>query len=649
MREGCQDIAAQPSHCRSPCGFGSTGTSVNNGRVSPAKSQVCQTVPVSPPRSGQLQWWHTAVIYQVYPRSFADADGDGYGDLAGITSRLGHLSRLGVDALWLSPFYTSPQADAGYDVADYRNVDPRFGTLADADALIERAHQLGLKVVVDLVPNHTSDEHEWFKAALAAAPGSPERSRYLFRDGSGENGDLPPNNWTSVFGGLAWSRITESDGTPGQWYLHLFDVRQPDLDWSNPEVAEEFRSVLRFWLDRGVDGFRVDVAHGLVKQEGLPDWAGHSAMISEAEDGELAHEAIALEDDVLLEEASVGESENDESLAADIPEPELGNQGPMWNQPAVHEIYRDWHAVLAEYGADRMLVAEAWVSPLSDLAKYVRDDEMHQAFNFAFLASHWDAAQMREVIEDSVRANDVVGAPTTWVLSNHDVVRHTSRYGLPAAGGNVEPIGPDDLQPDTELGLRRARAATLLMLGLPGSAYLYQGEELGLPDHTTLPLEVRQDPTVARGGSLGRDGCRVPLPWVADAPGFGFSPTGATWLPQPAEWSAYALDAQKGVPGSTYEFYRYALRLRRGYDIGAGGLAWTDIGRDAGVLSLFNGDVLVMANAGTQNVALPEDFELLLSSGDLPVNDGVTYLPPDTSLWARRVEVDMARKPFGPD
>ncbi|TNU76608.1 glycoside hydrolase family 13 protein [Miniimonas arenae] len=613
--------------------------------MSATTSTVCRTSPVSPPRTGTQQWWHTAVVYQVYPRSFADSDGDGVGDLPGITQRLGHLARLGVDALWLSPFYTSPQADAGYDVADYRDVDPLFGTLADADALIERAHQLGLKVVIDLVPNHTSSEHAWFRAALAAGPGSPERARYLFREGRGSRGELPPNNWRSVFGGEGWTRVTEADGTPGQWYLHLFDTTQPDLDWSNPEVAEEFRSVLRFWLDRGVDGFRVDVAHGLVKKEGLPDWAGHSSMVSETEHGELPTHDVGdvIEDagDADATPATHTDTDTDADADADV------NDGPMWNQPGVHEVYRDWHRVLAEYGPDRMLVAEAWVEPLSALAEYVREDEMHQAFNFAFLSAHWHPHELRSVVERSLHANDAVGAPTTWVLSNHDVVRHHSRFGLPSAGGNVEALSPTDPVPDAELGLRRGRAATLLQLGLPGSAYLYQGEELGLPEHTLLPMELRQDPAVARGGGNGRDGCRVPLPWEADAPGFGFSPSGATWLPQPADWATYALDAQKGVPGSTFEMYRTALRLRRSYSLGSGGLAWVDL-EDEDVVAFGNGEVVVAANTGGHDYPLPDDHEVLLASGPLREHDGETHLPPDTTVWLRRTSAER-REPFGPD
>nr|WP_258727215.1 glycoside hydrolase family 13 protein [Cellulomonas sp. NS3] len=554
------------------------------------------------------EWWRHAVIYQVYPRSFADGSGDGIGDLPGITSRLEHLATLGVDAVWLSPFYRSPQADAGYDVADYRDVDPLFGTLADFDVLLERAHGLGMRVIVDLVPNHTSDEHVWFQAALAAGPGSAERERYLFREGRGVDGDEPPNNWQSIFGGPAWTRTTDADGTPAQWYLHMFDTRQPDLNWEHPEVRSEFEDVLRFWLDRGVDGFRIDVAHGMVKAPGLPDWDGEVTMVdgaSPADDG------------------STG----------------AGNQGPMFDQEGVHDIYRAWHRILAEYDGDRALVAEAWVEPLTRLARYVRPDEMHQAFNFSFLTTPWDAAALRSVVTASLVASDGVGAPTTWVLSNHDVVRHASRLGLSTPGARPNGIGVGDEQPDEELGLRRARAASLLMLGLPGSAYLYQGEELGLPEHTSLDDDLRQDPAWWRSGHTerGRDGCRVPLPWSAGEPGLGFSPTGATWLPQPESWTRFALDAQQGVEGSTYETYRAALRVRREQGLGSGSLAWVDAPDVLGgeVLAFLNRDVLVLTVFGGAPVALPEGAEVLLASGELAAEDGRVVVPADTTVWAR--------------
>ncbi|WFE42772.1 glycoside hydrolase family 13 protein [Micromonospora sp. WMMD998] len=531
-------------------------------------------------------WWTEAVIYQVYPRSFADSNGDGIGDLPGITARLDHLAELGVDAIWLSPFYPSPQADAGYDVADYRDVDPLFGTLADADRMISEAKARGLRVIVDLVPNHTSSAHRWFTAAVAAAPGSPERQRYVIRDGKGPAGAEPPNDWESVFGGPAWTRLPD-----GQWYLHLFDTGQPDLNWDNPEVREEFLDVLRFWLDRGVDGFRVDVAHGLIKQADLADWQEPQEILSGQE--------------------------------ADKPRP------PMWDQDGVHEVYREWRRLLDSYPGQRVLVAEAWVEPAERLARYVRPDEMHQAFNFEYLMAAWTAPAQYAVITRSLEATDAVGAPTTWVLSNHDVVRHASRLGLSTEGGRMNGIGVDDPQPDVALGLRRARAASLLMLALPGSAYLYQGEELGLPEHTTLPDEARQDPTWERSGHTqrGRDGCRVPIPWEADAPSYGFGPTDASWLPQPPVWAEYALDRQRGVPGSTYELYRTALRLRREHALARGPMRFLSSGDE--VLTFTNGDLTVLTNFGATPVPLPADATVLASSAPL---DG-SAVPTDVTVW----------------
>ena len=552
------------------------------------------------PAHDDATWWRHAVIYQVYPRSWADADGDGIGDLPGITARLPHLAGLGVDAVWLSPFYRSPQADAGYDVADYRDVDPLFGTLPDVDAMVARAHELGLKVIVDLVPNHTSDEHAWFRAALASAPGSPERERYVFRDGRGADGSQPPNDWHSVFGGAGWKRVTEADGRPGQWYLHLFDVKQPDLNWENPEVRAEFEAILKFWLDRGIDGFRVDVAHGLVKEPGLPDYDAELHIL----DGELK---------------------------------EGSPQPPMWDQDGVHEIYRQWRKILDGYGQpERILCAEAWVRPQARAVRYVRPDEMHQAFNFDFLKTQWRAVDLLRVIRDSLEAADSVGAPSTWVLSNHDVVRHASRLGLPVGQRQPNGIGPDDPKPDRELGLRRARAATALMLALPGGAYLYQGEELGLPDSTDMAAEFRQDPTFVRTGGkeIGRDGCRVPMPWEKDAPSFGFGPSANSWLPQPAGYGDAAVDQQVGVDGSTLELYRTLLRLRRERSLGTGGLAQVD-GFGEEVVALVNtgaeGDTLVLANLGAEAVALPEGARVLVASGSLTDSGAV---PTDTTVWA---------------
>jgi alpha-glucosidase len=557
------------------------------------------------PTTPGSEWWRSAVIYQIYPRSFADASGDGIGDLPGITAKLDDLAELGIDAIWLSPFFTSPQKDAGYDVADYCDVDPIFGTLDDFDGMLAKAHAHGIRVIVDLVPNHSSDQHRWFQAALAAGPGSEERARYMFRDGEGESGELPPNNWQSVFGGPAWTRITEADGTPGQWYLHLFDSSQPDFDWNNPWVREQFLDVLRFWLDRGVDGFRVDVAHGMIKADGLPDWE------PPAEGGSMGG-GLELE------------------MAVESP------TAPYWAQEGVHEIYREWRTLLNSYEGERVLCAEAWVDPLSKVAKWVRPDEMHQAFNFAYLETPFEASALRTVIDKSLEAFSAVGAPSTWVLSNHDVVRHASRLALTGDNLQGHGIGPkSEGLPDPVVGLRRARAASMLMLALPGSAYLYQGEELGLPEVIDLPDEARQDPTWFRtnGERYGRDGCRVPIPWTADAPASGFNTSGESWLPQPAGWGAFARDQQRGVEGSTLELYRKALAIRGEHALGHSTLEWLDGGTDA-VVAFATSGLAVIANTGDAAVALPEGADVVLASGDLEGG----LLPGDTTVWLKTAE-----------
>jgi alpha-glucosidase len=514
------------------------------------------------------------VTYQVYVRSFADRDGDGVGDLPGITSRLPYLRDLGVDSLWLTPFYTSPQHDHGYDVADYEDVDPLFGTLADADELISSAHELGLKVVVDVVPNHTSSDHAWFQAALSAGPGSPERARYLFRDGRGPDGDEPPNNWRSVFGGPAWTRVPD-----GQWYLHLFDDTQPDLDWRNPEVGDMFEAVLRFWLDRGVDGFRVDVAMGLLKEANLRD------------------QVLAPGEEPMSGADFSGETDRP-------PRDE-----PMWDQPEVHDVYRRWHRVLEDYPGDRMTVAEAWTQDSESMARYVRSDEMSQAFNFSWLLAPWSATAFARVIRKTLEDLSEVEASPTWVLSNHDVVRHPTRYG----GGPV--------------GIARARAATLAMLALPGSAYLYQGEELGL-ENVDVPEDQRQDPAWRRTHSDWRDGCRVPIPWSGDAPPYGFGPgTGQPWLPQPQDWAGRTVAAQEQDPDSTLAFYKAALAARRKHTLDATeDVELLDAGQD--VLAFTRGGLTVVLNAGADAVELPAG-EVLMASGDVADR----LLPPDTAIW----------------
>lgn len=539
------------------------------------------------------EWWRDAVVYQVYPRSFADSNGDGMGDLPGITAKLDYLKDLGVDALWLSPFYTSPQKDGGYDVSNYTDVDPRFGSISDADDLIARAHELGIKVIVDIVPNHSSDQHELFQKALAAKPGSPERDMYMFRDGKGENGELPPNNWQSIFHGSAWTRITEADGQPGQWYLHIFDTSQPDWNWENPKVHELFEGVLRFWMERGADGFRVDVAHGMVKPEGLPDApeAKETAMLDTGDDD-------------------------------DIP--------VYFDQDGVHEIYREWRAIMNEYDGDRMMVAEAWV-PKNRQHLYVRPDEMHQIFNFGFLQAGWSVETLTSAIMEPLTFANEVGAPTTWVLSNHDTIRHATRYGFDHGYRFGEGLSREE-NPDFELGVRRARAATALMLALPGSAYIYQGEEFGLPEVADIPDELREDPAHKRAGVPGRDGCRVPLPWEKNAPAYGYSPTGKAWLPQPEIFGELAADQQAGKPDSTLEMYRTALHLRRELELGKGTDVTINDSLGEGILSLTSGPITVLVNTTDQDHALPEGAEVVFAS----VPDAKTILAANSTVWIKK-------------
>jgi alpha-glucosidase len=555
------------------------------------------TAEVATRRTGGSTWWRDAVVYQLYIRSFADGNGDGIGDIAGIRARLGHLRDLGVDAVWINPWYPSPMTDGGYDVADYRAVEPVFGTAEEAGALVDEAHALGLRVILDIVPNHSSDQHNWFRQALAAAPGSPERALYHFRPGRGPGGEEPPNDWRSVFGGSAWTRVTDG-GEPGEWYLHLFDATQPDLNWADPRVQAEFESILRFWFDRGVDGFRIDVAHGLVKSDGLPDLGG---------DGENMLAPVERTDH------------------------------PHWDRDGVHEIYRGWRRVGDSYPDPRAFVAEAWVDSPERLARYLRPDELHTAFNFDFLRTPWDAEALRKAIDHSLATVAEVGAPPTWVLSNHDVVRHVSRLGRPVTNGAGHSLS--DLAPattlDRELGRRRARAAALLMFALPGGAYVYQGDELGLWEVEDLPDEVLQDPTWKRSGNTdrGRDGCRVPLPWSGTAPPFGFSLDGARstpWLPQPADFASVTVEAQEDDPASMLSLYRAALALRHEHPaLGDGEFTWLPSG--PGVLAFSRGSGFAcVVNLSDSPVPLPAGATVLLGSGP-GIADGA--LPPDAAAW----------------
>lgn len=545
----------------------------------------------------EQDWWRNAVVYQVYIRSFADGNGDGTGDLTGLRSRLDHLDRLGVDAIWINPWYPSPLADGGYDVADYRAINPMFGDTAQAEALIAEAHERGIKVLLDIVPNHHSDEHVWFRQALAAGPGSPERERYLFRDGRGTDGELPPNNWQSMFGGSAWERVVSPDGTPEQWYPHLFDIRQPDVNWEHPEIRADFEETLRFWFDRGVDGFRVDVANSMVKEPGLPDIV---EGVNDTQDG--SH--------------------------------------PYLDRDGVHDIFRSWRRIGDTYDPPRVFVAEAWVPDPQRLARYLRPDELQTAFSFNFLTAAWLADDLRANIDDAIAENTRVGAPATWVLSNHDVCRHPSRLARkPEAGRGWNLDDVIALPADPELGLRRARAATLLMLALPGTAYLYQGEELGLPEVEDIPTDRLDDPTWELSGHTlrGRDGCRVPLPWVADAPGFGFGPSGEPWLPQPAVFARHAADTQEADPDSVLHLYRDALAIRRAHPaLGGGTLTWQE--SPEGTLALTrtsdagDGGFTCLVNVSSAPVSLPEDAEVMLASGPLTARGEV---PADAAVWLR--------------
>jgi alpha-glucosidase len=565
--------------------------------LSTSRKQVSVTMPSAP--SSSESWWRGAAIYQLYVRSFADGDGDGIGDLAGARAHLGYLAGLGIDAIWFNPWYPSPMADAGYDISDYRSIDPVFGTLADADALIGEARAHGIRIIIDVVPNHASDRHPWFAEALAAGPGSAARDRFWFLPGRGEAGELPPNNWQSIFGGPAWTRVTEPDGTPGEWYLHLFAPEQPDFNWDSADVRHEFEDVLRFWFSRGVDGIRIDSAALLCKDASLPD------------------------------------------VSADEPP---GPAHPYTDRDEVHAIYRSWRAVADEFPG-RMLIGEVWLPDAARLARYVNPGELHTVFNFPYLNCPWDATGLRQVIDQALALSAPTGSPATWVLSNHDVDRVVSRYGRADTSFSLDRRAYFHQFPvDLQLGTRRARAAALLTMALPGSVYLYQGEELGLWEVQDIPDELRQDPIWARTGGAdpGRDGSRVPLPWSGIEPPFGFSPAGAAcapWLPQPKEWRDLTVAAESGQDSSMLALYRAALHLRR-TEAAFGDAPMTWRAAPDGVLAFdrgaaagrdIGGTVCCVGNLSGAPVALPPYTSVLLASG--PLDRGL--LPDDTSVWLR--------------
>lgn len=536
-------------------------------------------------------WWRNAVIYQVYVRSFADGNGDGTGDLAGVRERLGYLKKLGVDAIWFNPWYPSPLADGGYDVQDYRGIDERFGTLTEAERLVEEALALGIRTIIDIVPNHVSDQHEWFRQALAAGPGSPERERFWFHPGRGEDGDQMPTDWVSSFQGDTWTRTTNPDGTPGEWYLHLFTPEQPDLNWNHPDVRREHEDILRFWFDRGVAGVRIDSAALPVKDPALPLLPAGTAAPG-------AH--------------------------------------PHLDRDELHDIYRGWRAVADEYEGERVLVGEVWLDDAERFARYLRPDEMHTAFNFDFMAQPWSAGAMRSSIARTLAEHAPVGAPATWVLSNHDVTRPATRYGRADSSFAFDRkrFGTPS---DAVRGQRRARAAALLTAALPGCLYVYQGDELGLPE-ADLPLEAIQDPMHFRSGGVdpGRDGCRVPLPWSGEAPFYGFG--GTPWLPQPADWAPFAVDVQNADPDSTLNLYRDAIALRRSIpDLRTETLTWLELGAD--VIAFRRGeDFVSITNLGVVPVPLPAHDRVLLSSAPL---DGA--LPPDATAWLALRDLQLPR------
>lgn len=567
-------------------------------RMSPALTRIDSDIPA------EKLWWRDAVTYQIYIRSFADENGDGIGDIKGIISRLDYLKSLGIDALWITPWYPSPQHDNGYDVADFMDIAPEYGTLDLAQELIDEVHKRGLRIIIDIVPNHSSHEHRWFREAVAAEPGSAERDRYLFRDGKGVNGEEPPNNWDSVFGGPAWTRITESNGELGQWYCHIFAPEQPDFNWENPEVRDHFLQILRFWLDRNVDGFRVDVAHGLVKAEGLPDapFQEHFGLLD-------------------------------------------SRDFPYWDQDGVHEIYREWRKLLDSYSGQRMAVSEAWVNPPSRSALYVRPDELANTFNFDFLTVKWRSEPLKKSIDASMAGMAEVGAPVTWVLSNHDVVRVVNRLEAEfVSEGETEKAAESITATRTFDHVRanqRARSAALLMLALPGAVFLYQGEELGLPEVLDIPTERLQDPIWKMSGNKerGRDGCRVPLPWkTTEAGAFGFSSNveitrTSSWLPQPEHWGEYSAEGQEAQESSMLRLYRTALRHRKtNPSLMNEYFSWLDSPHHSFIFTRAQDESFLCIVTFEAGESIPPGYMVLMSSQN--IEEG--RIPPNTTVWLQR-------------
>ena len=543
--------------------------------------------------STDKNWWRQAAIYQIYPRSFADSNGDGIGDLKGITSCIPYLKSLSLDAVWLSPFYPSALADGGYDVDDYRDVDPKLGTLADFDEMLAKLHDAGIRVFVDVVPNHSSNLHVWFKEAIAAEPGSAARNRYLFREGRGVNGELPPTDWVSHFAPSAWTHESAMGGKHNQWYMHWFAPEQPDFNWDNREIEDDFLKTLKFWADRGVDGFRIDVAHALKKDLSEP-----------------------------LRMLNVFEG---------LDERGAKGKGILADRDDVFTIYKEWRKLFNQYDPPRVAVAEANVHS-ERLPLYASEKTLGQGFDFRFIDALFDATAYRKCAQDALELAKKNKSSSTWTLSNHDQIRHATKMGLHASvdrrdwmlsNGTSHPL-------DKEAGTTTGLAATLFIMALPGCTYLYQGEELGLHEVTDIPENQIQDPQYLRNFKIdkGRDGCRVPLPWTRTGTSFGFG-TGSAHLPQPNWFAEYSVEAEEGVAGTPLEIYRSALKLRKSL-ITEEKIKWHKTESDEVLhFSRPNGWNCITNFRGAK-YPVPKG-EFIISSR--PLVDG--KIPPCTTVWFR--------------
>ena len=562
--------------------------------------------------SKDKSWWRQAAIYQIYPRSFKDSNGDGLGDIKGITSKIDYLSSLSLDAVWLSPFFPSALVDGGYDVDDYRDVDPKLGTLADFDEMLAKLHDAGIRIFVDIVPNHSSNLHLWFKEAIAAEPGSAARNRYIFRDGKGANGELPPTDWPSHFAPSAWTHESKMGGKHNQWYCHLFAPEQPDWNWDNPEIEADFLKTLKFWADRGVDGFRIDVAHAMKKDlseplKSQPRYASHKEL--------------------------------DQAKGTNV----------LFDRNEVHEVFKTWRNLFNQYDPPRVAVAEANVSAEA-LVKYASTEELGQSFNFELLEANFNAYDFKTIIDRAINSSKKNGSSTTWCLNNHDQMRPATKFGLlPTvdrvrwrnSNGTTSPL-------DVKLGTQSAIAGSMLIMALPGCTYIYQGEELGLHEVTDIPEDQIQDPQYLRNLKVdkGRDGCRVPLPWTKTGSSFGFGAAGAH-LPQPKNFGDYSVEVESADPTSPLSIFRKALALRKEL-LAPEEITWHETG-DSNVLHFSRPNGLnCITNFGRNyynfDAVLKSGGEVIHSSAPLAkagvylvhgVETTGNDLPPATTVWVK--------------